>query len=219
MTQALLHDAPAALRAQVPEILLTALAMALRRSVPAGALVVDVEGHGREEVFPDVDLSRTVGWFTTIHPVALDPGPGGDPAVALARVKEQLRAVPERGFGYGVLRFLDARSEELLRDLPAAAARLQLQDASTRELPARSAWRPRAPARRAARARRASILSGWAPGWPTTGCGSTGRTTRRRSALRPSRPWPPTSSRRCGGCSPSPWSLGRWRPPPPTSPC
>ena len=120
-TQTLLHAAPAALRSQVPEILLTALAMALRRSIPAGALVVDVEGHGREEVFPDVDLSRTVGWFTTIHPVALDPGPGGDPAVALARVKEQLRGVPERGFGYGVLRFLDAGSEELLRDLPAAA--------------------------------------------------------------------------------------------------
>jgi non-ribosomal peptide synthase protein (TIGR01720 family) len=61
-----------------------------------------------------------VGWLTTIHPVALEPGPDGDPAAALVRVKQQLRAVPDRGLGYGVLRYLDAESSGLLRPLPAA---------------------------------------------------------------------------------------------------
>ncbi|NUT98557.1 MAG: AMP-binding protein, partial [Saccharothrix sp.] len=62
------------------------------------------EGHGREELFDDVDLSRTVGWFTTVYPVALDvPREWG---AALKAVKEQLRAVPRRGIGFGALRHL-----------------------------------------------------------------------------------------------------------------
>jgi non-ribosomal peptide synthase protein (TIGR01720 family) len=119
-THVLLHDAPAALRVQVAELLLASLALALRRRVPEGAFAIDVEGHGREEIFPDVDLSRSVGWFTSIHPLVLDPGVGGDAATALARVKEQVRAVPDRGLGYGVLRYLDAESAALLARRPAA---------------------------------------------------------------------------------------------------
>src|SRR5262249_10352307 len=80
-----------------------------------GGVVVDVEGHGREEVWSDMDLSRTVGWFTSLYPVRLDVGGldveealGGGAALgrALKRIKEQLRAVPGNGLGYGLLRYL-----------------------------------------------------------------------------------------------------------------
>ncbi|MFC4045847.1 amino acid adenylation domain-containing protein [Dactylosporangium siamense] len=116
---AVLTQAPAALHGTVNDVLLTAFALAVRAWRPAAdpAVVVSLEGHGREgEVYgTDLDLSRTVGWFTAIHPVRLDPGAvawddvlAAGPALAGAAraVKEQLRAVPARGLGYGVLRHL-----------------------------------------------------------------------------------------------------------------
>ena len=82
-------------------------------------MLLDLEGHGREEIFADVDLSRTVGWFTSQFPVRLDVGAldleealAGGPAlgVALKRIKEQLRALPANGLGYGLLRYLNAQT-------------------------------------------------------------------------------------------------------------
>ncbi|WP_052868033.1 non-ribosomal peptide synthetase [Streptomyces niger] len=103
-TEALLQRVPAAYRTQINDVLLTALGRVLHDW--AGAPVtVALEGHGREELFDDIDLSRTVGWFTTIHPVTLD-APGGDWGQALKSVKERLRAVPGRGIGHGALRHL-----------------------------------------------------------------------------------------------------------------
>ncbi len=103
-TRALLQKAPQALRAQVEEILLAALALAFERS----SLTVNLEGHGREPLSGEpLDLSRTVGWFTSISPVRLTL-PAGGAQEALAAVKEQLRQRPERGVGYGVLRYLGA---------------------------------------------------------------------------------------------------------------
>jgi non-ribosomal peptide synthase protein (TIGR01720 family) len=69
-------------------------------------LLVDVEGHGRETLFNGIDLSRTVGWFTSIYPVLLDAAGGADKAALIKRVKQRLRDVPNKGFGYGVLRYL-----------------------------------------------------------------------------------------------------------------
>jgi len=86
-----------------------------------------VEGHGREEIIDGVDLSRTVGWFTSVFPVRLDPGldaeqaRAGDPALlgkALKRVKEQLRAAPHHGVGYGALRYLNPQTRPVLAGLP-----------------------------------------------------------------------------------------------------
>ena len=80
------------------------------------AVLLDLEGHGREEIFADVDLSRTVGWFTSLFPVRLDPGAldldealAGGAALgrALKLIKEQLRALPDNGLGYGLLRYLN----------------------------------------------------------------------------------------------------------------
>ena len=69
-------------------------------------LLVDLEGHGREELGEEVDVSRTVGWFTTLFPVRLEIKAREQPGAALKRIKEQLRGVPQRGIGYGLLRYL-----------------------------------------------------------------------------------------------------------------
>jgi amino acid adenylation domain-containing protein/non-ribosomal peptide synthase protein (TIGR01720 family) len=110
-TRALLHDVPHAYQTQVNDVLLAALARAFRGWTGERALLVDLEGHGREDLFDDVDLSRTAGWFTAIHPVRLElPDDEGEGA-AIKAVKEQLRAVPEKGISYGLLRWLSGDGE------------------------------------------------------------------------------------------------------------
>ncbi|MGW7435040.1 amino acid adenylation domain-containing protein [Streptomyces sp. NPDC054849] len=104
-TDALLRKVPEAYRTQVNDVLLSALARVLR-DWAGGTVPVELEGHGREDLFGDVDLSRTVGWFTTVFPVALELPEGEDWGATLKAVKEQLRAVPSRGLGYGALRYL-----------------------------------------------------------------------------------------------------------------
>ncbi|MEW5925951.1 MAG: non-ribosomal peptide synthase/polyketide synthase [Gemmatimonadota bacterium] len=105
-TGALLREVPQAYRTQVDEVLLTALAAALARWTGERRVRVELEGHGREELFAEVDLSRTVGWFTSVYPVVLELPESGGAGAALKAVKEQLRAVPGRGIGYGLLRYL-----------------------------------------------------------------------------------------------------------------
>ncbi|HEV2757814.1 MAG TPA: amino acid adenylation domain-containing protein, partial [Actinomycetota bacterium] len=113
-TDALLHEVPAAYRTQINDVLVAAVARALSSWTGAERVVVDLEGHGREDVFDDLDLTRTVGWFTSLFPVTLTVD-AADLAGLLKGVKEQLRALPRRGLGYGVLRYLGP---------PEAAARL-----------------------------------------------------------------------------------------------
>ena len=103
-TRALLQDAPEVYRTQANDLLLAALARSFTAWTGERTLLVDLEGHGREEIFPGVDLSRTVGWFTTLFPVALALPPGAGPRESILAVKETLRAVPGRGLGYGLLR-------------------------------------------------------------------------------------------------------------------
>ena len=117
-TGALLHDVPAAYRTQVNDVLIAALARAVASWTGSKRIAVDLEGHGREDVFDDVDLTRTVGWFTSLFPVALRVE-APDPAALLKAVKEQLRALPNRGLGYGILRYLG--SEETRARLPGGA--------------------------------------------------------------------------------------------------
>jgi non-ribosomal peptide synthase protein (TIGR01720 family) len=106
-TDALLREAPSALRARVEELLVTALARSVIAWTGGGSLLLTLESHGREEeLFAGVDLSRTVGWFTSLFPVRLELDPAARGAVALRAIKEQLRAVPDRGTGYGLLRYL-----------------------------------------------------------------------------------------------------------------
>ncbi len=103
-TRALLQRVPAAYGTEVNDALLTALLLAWRAWTGERALVLALEGHGREDLFDDVDLSRTVGWFTALYPLRLVLPDGDDPGEALAAVKEQIRAGPRRGVGYGLWR-------------------------------------------------------------------------------------------------------------------
>ncbi|MER7482180.1 amino acid adenylation domain-containing protein [Streptomyces sp. NPDC126510] len=103
-TEALLQRAPGAFRTRINDVLLAALGRVLR-DWAGTPVTIALEGHGREELFDDVDLSRTVGWFTTIHPVVLDV-PEGPWEAALKAVKKTLRKLPGRGLGYGALRYL-----------------------------------------------------------------------------------------------------------------
>ena len=103
ITTALLTRVPAAFRAGPDDVLLTALALAVAAWQDRPILLVSRESHGRDEDFvPGADLSRTVGWFTTSHPVRIDVT-GVDGADALKRVKEQFRRTPGQGTGYGVV--------------------------------------------------------------------------------------------------------------------
>jgi len=115
-TQALLREVPRAWHTRINDALLAALARAVTAWTGGARVRVEMEGHGREEIFPGVDTSRTVGWFTTLFPVLLDLSQAEGPVEALKAVKEQLRAVPNRGIGYGALRWLGS---------PAARARLE----------------------------------------------------------------------------------------------
>ncbi len=107
-TQVLLQTMPAACNVQINEVLLTALAQTLLQwaETNAGNLMVEVEGHGREAIAAGIDLSRTVGWFTSSYPVVLRLADRTQTGLALKAVKEQLRQIPNRGIGYGILRYL-----------------------------------------------------------------------------------------------------------------
>ncbi|MFI7237653.1 amino acid adenylation domain-containing protein [Streptomyces cyaneofuscatus] len=135
-TKPLLTTVPTAFHAGVDDVLLTGLALAVSswRAQRAGdrtgesGLLLDLEGHGREQIADHVDLSRTVGWFTSLYPVRLDPGPvdarqpgNFDAALverALKRVKEQLRTLPDHGVGYGMLRHLNPATRPRLAAAP-----------------------------------------------------------------------------------------------------
>ncbi|MCC9312250.1 amino acid adenylation domain-containing protein, partial [Kitasatospora sp. RB6PN24] len=119
-TAPLLTTLPALFHAEVNDVLLAALALAVNRwRGTSGSVLVELEGHGREELSSRAtDLSRTVGWFTTTYPVRLAPGTG-HPGQALKAVKEQLRGVPSHGLGYGLLRHLGSAGRDQLGHLPA----------------------------------------------------------------------------------------------------
>ncbi|MEK8146077.1 condensation domain-containing protein [Streptomyces sp. M10(2022)] len=132
-TTPLLTRVPSLYFCGVNDVLLTGLALAFgqwRSSRGADgdrSLLVDLEGHGRQDITDDVELSRTAGWFTNIYPARLDLGPVGTEAreldghladEALKLVKEQLRTLPDNGIGYGLLRHLNPHTGADLAQLP-----------------------------------------------------------------------------------------------------
>ncbi|MFE2445329.1 amino acid adenylation domain-containing protein [Streptomyces sp. NPDC059426] len=131
-TRTLLTRLPEMFHASVNDVLLTGLTLAVadwrrrRFGGATGGLLVALEGHGREEIAEHAELSRTVGWFTSMYPVFLDPGRidwgqvwsgGATVGDVLARIKEQLRQVPDNGVGYGLLRHLNPDTAPSLRGL------------------------------------------------------------------------------------------------------
>ncbi|WP_266159521.1 non-ribosomal peptide synthase/polyketide synthase [Dyella silvatica] len=134
-TQRLLTQAPEQIHGRINDVLLTAFALALidwrRRHQHSEhrAARFDLEGHGREAILDGADLSRTVGWFTSLFPLQLhldgldlDDALQGGPALehALKRIKEQLRRLPDNGIGYGLLRYLDDHGRAALAGQPAS---------------------------------------------------------------------------------------------------
>ena len=118
-TRQLLQQAPSAYRTQVNDLLLTALARVLCRWSGHDSALIQLEGHGRESLFDEVDLTRSVGWFTSAYPLRLTPHVRqGD---SIKAIKEQLRAVPHKGLGYGVLRYLaEDACKQSMATLPSA---------------------------------------------------------------------------------------------------
>jgi amino acid adenylation domain-containing protein/non-ribosomal peptide synthase protein (TIGR01720 family) len=121
-TEALLQEVPGVYHTQINEVLLSALALALGQWSKQNVVLVDMEGHGREPISERVDVTQTVGWFTTIYPVLLEVAGNRDQVGEVVKqVKEQVRSIPGQGLGYGVLRYL--ASDEVgkrLRELPQA---------------------------------------------------------------------------------------------------
>ncbi|MDQ3280053.1 MAG: amino acid adenylation domain-containing protein [Acidobacteriota bacterium] len=115
----LLGSANAAYNTNSGELLVTALAMACHRWYGASRVRLALESHGREPFGPALDLGRTVGWFTSLHPVLVEMKRPGDLGYDIRFVKETLRAIPHGGIGYGVLRYLTP--PELRADLTFAA--------------------------------------------------------------------------------------------------
>jgi amino acid adenylation domain-containing protein/non-ribosomal peptide synthase protein (TIGR01720 family) len=119
-TSMLLREAPRAYRLRIDEVLLAVLASVVGAEAGRSELIVELEGHGREDVIEGVDLSRTVGWFTTQYPLALRVVPcATQPEEALCGVRERLARVPHRGLNWGLLLgCADAASHAALAALP-----------------------------------------------------------------------------------------------------
>jgi non-ribosomal peptide synthase protein (TIGR01720 family) len=131
-TATLLHDAPRRIRARVIEVLATALQIAFERWTGRADLLIDIEGHGREALFDDLDVTRTVGWFTALYPVRLATERNAGVADRLRSVKEALRAAAHGGVGYGLLRYLHAGAwGEALRRAPEAQVVLNYRGESS----------------------------------------------------------------------------------------
>jgi len=107
-TQILLQELPQCYHTQINDVLLTALVHSFANWTGEPTLLVDLEGHGREPLFPDVDVSRTVGWFTSVFPVRLEATQTVQST--LKQVKAYLRQIPQNGVGYGLLRYLSGHS-------------------------------------------------------------------------------------------------------------
>ncbi|NEO76293.1 non-ribosomal peptide synthetase [Moorena sp. SIO4G3] len=110
-TRALLQDVPSAYNTQINDVLLTALVQSFAQWTGSSVFWVHLEGHGREDLFTSTNLSRTVGWFTSLFPVLLNLTGIDHPGEALKFIKEQLRQIPQRGIGYGILRYLSCDGE------------------------------------------------------------------------------------------------------------
>ncbi|SEW42715.1 non-ribosomal peptide synthase domain TIGR01720/amino acid adenylation domain-containing protein [Chitinophaga sp. YR573] len=110
-TTSLLHEVNQAYHTEINDILLAALAYTFCNWTGKKHLVAGMEGHGREYINREIDVSNTVGWFTTEYPLLLEVEAGMDIADLVVAVKEQLRRIPQKGIGYGLLRYLHPDQE------------------------------------------------------------------------------------------------------------
>jgi amino acid adenylation domain-containing protein/non-ribosomal peptide synthase protein (TIGR01720 family) len=121
-TRKLLQEAPKQYGAQIEDLLLSALVESFARWTGSQSLTLDMEGHGREDLLDGLDISRTVGWFTTIYPVFLRRDSRARTENKVQAIREQLKSIPRRGIGYGLLKYLteDEAVRARLRHMPSA---------------------------------------------------------------------------------------------------
>ncbi|OBA07768.1 non-ribosomal peptide synthetase, partial [Bacillus subtilis] len=105
-TECLLKKSNRAYTTDINDLLLTGLCTAVHRWTGHEEILVHLEGHGRESIFQDLDISRTVGWFTSQYPVSLQIQADQDISQRIRTVKEQLRQIPQKGIGYGLIKYL-----------------------------------------------------------------------------------------------------------------
>ncbi|BFH69022.1 hypothetical protein J27TS7_06760 [Paenibacillus dendritiformis] len=105
-TASLLKNSNQAYNTEINDLLLTALAIAVHKWTGIEEILLSLEGHGRETIMPDLDVTRTIGWFTSQYPVLLPLKPNHDLSSHIKTVKEVLRAIPNKGIGYGILRYI-----------------------------------------------------------------------------------------------------------------
>ena len=120
-TKRLLTRVPEAYRTQIQEVLICALADVVGKWSGADGVALEVEGHGREDIKDGVDITRTVGWFTSVYPIVIESANRQSWGDKLKAVKEELRSVPSRGIGFGILKYLrreDESIESLKRIVP-----------------------------------------------------------------------------------------------------
>jgi amino acid adenylation domain-containing protein/non-ribosomal peptide synthase protein (TIGR01720 family) len=142
-TRALLQEVPSVYNTQINDVLLTALVQSFAQWTGKSSLLVDVEGHGREELFEDIDLSRTVGWFTTLFPIKLELAAIGEQEKALKSIKEQLRPCQKRGINYGILRYLSQNPavRHQLETVPQAQVSFNYLGQIDQELSESASWK------------------------------------------------------------------------------
>ena len=116
----LVHEISQVYHTKINEILLTALLQTYFMWSEHDCLLLGLEGHGREELFENIDISRTVGWFTTYFPIFLKLQNPSDPEQSIVETKEQLRSIPLKGLGYGLLRYCsrDLETKTALKAVP-----------------------------------------------------------------------------------------------------
>jgi amino acid adenylation domain-containing protein/non-ribosomal peptide synthase protein (TIGR01720 family) len=158
-TVALLRQAPRTYSARIQELLLTALAQGIAATTGHSPITLDLEGHGRHESDAQADLSRTVGWFTTIYPVSLQTDASATIDDAVASIRDQLRRIPEEGFHYPILRYITA--PDVLGNAPRSPILFNYHGQLDTALQQAVAWKPASEALaplRSAHARRSHLF-------------------------------------------------------------
>ncbi|NIM15005.1 MAG: amino acid adenylation domain-containing protein [Candidatus Aminicenantes bacterium] len=111
-TKNLLTKANEPFGTEINDILLTALGLAVKKTWGINRVLIALESHGRQEIVKNVDVSRTIGWFSSVYPVLLNLSYDTDLSRQVKEIKENLRQVPNKGIGYGILRYLTSQEHK-----------------------------------------------------------------------------------------------------------
>lgn len=106
LTEKLLTESHKAYKTNINDVLITALSLAIGKIFDVDDVAIQLEGHGREDINSEIDVTRTVGWFTTIYPVLITLKKNQDNINQLIEVKETLHRIPNKGIGFGILKYL-----------------------------------------------------------------------------------------------------------------